>query len=197
MTETVRPQDIHVELEAAVAAENAANVAVAALEDAARRGETVDPSELSMASGAVLLCRLRRQQVTAEVEAAEAEAAETERAAALDELAQRAAADARLNPDVIRNLEAAARAAVQAYADALTEADRAFRDLAEEAAKLGVRIAGRDASDADVLIAGSTWRSGGVVRYGDPARVRVRGVEFAPPPLNLFTRFAGWVAGLD
>lgn len=197
MTETVRPQDIQVELEDAIAAENAANAAVEAMETAARQGASVDPGELSQAAGTALLRRLRREQLEANVTAAAERATAVERAAALDELAARAAADARLDPDHLRRLEQAAQRAATEYREALRDSDRAFHALVNAARSLDLPVLGKDSRVPDALVAGSEWRSGRTVRYSDPARIRLGGVEYAAAPSRSFSGFARWVAGLE
>lgn len=189
-------QDIRTALADAVAAEAAAADALEALEDAAKSGMDVSTADMAEAAGTVVLRRLRRGKLEAEADAAAVAATAEDRQRALDELARRAAADDRLNPDVIRNLETAARAAVQAYAHALTEADRAFGDLVTAARNLDLPLVGKHDPGDSVMVAGSSHQTGRTVRLGDPVRVKLAGVGYAGPPPNAFSRFAAWVSGL-
>lgn len=197
MTDTKERRDqLTAELTDAIAAETAAADALEALEAAARQGVEVHPAELSEAAGTVVLRRMRREKLAADVGAAEVEAAEAERAEALGALAAQAAANPMLDHDRLRELEQAARATAARYREALCESERAFHDLVTDSRALDLPVVDKNNTVPDAQIAAFVNRTGNSVRYGDAIRVRLAGVEFAPPPSNLFTRFARWVADL-
>lgn len=128
-TETATEQErLADELAEAEAAEHAASAALEAVEAAARACMGVQPSQLAEATSMALLCRLRRQQVAADL----AEAVTVEQTETLGELAERAAADPRLDADRLQALEQAARHSAKEYRDALEAADRAFHSLVSD-----------------------------------------------------------------
>lgn len=191
-TETTTSQ----ELATAMADEQAAAEALAALEDAARAGEDVSPAGLSEAAGAVALRRLRREKLERDVTAAEADVAAAEREAAIDQLAADAAANAALDHKRLADLEAAALAAVSDYLAAVEGGHKAFRALVDRATAAGLVLAGKTDPRADLLVAGSVHHSGNRLRFGDPSAVRLRGVEYRPPAPRLAERFVQRVASL-
>ncbi len=193
MTDTT-VQNIRVKLSVAVTAETAASEAVAALEAAARQGETVHPSELAEAMGRLSLRRLRREQVEVEVEVAAAEAAAAERAEAVQALAARAASDPQLNPARLLDLEAAARKAVQEYAAAVRAQDRAFGRLVNDARERGLPLLPpADRTTNSGLIASTVYQQGRRETFGDPNRVRLAGHDFTAPAPGRLDSFLRWV----
>lgn len=192
MTETMSPTD---DLAAAVDAERTAAEALSALEDAARQGQDVDPSDISGAAGALALRRLRREQLEADAAAAEVDAAAAARDAVLDRLAAQAAAEPALDHARLAELEATALSAATNYLAAVRQAEDAFSALARQAQAAGLPLAERTDPRPDAVVAGFAHRSGGAVTYGPTAAVRLRGAEYRPPRPGLAEYFVRRVTG--
>lgn len=198
MTEKTRAalEAAKTELEHAVGEETAAAAALAALEDAAASGRYVDAVDLAAAAGEVTLRRLRRQRLEGEVDASRTALAGAERRAAIEALAARAGTDQDLDADRLKQLEQVAKAAVQQFHDAVQAGVTSFGRLSGEARALGLPVVSKSDPATDALVASFTQRTGVSVVYGDPNRVRLRGVDYQAPRPNAFRDFERWVGGL-
>lgn len=184
-------------LTAAVAAEQGAARVLSDLECAARDGVEVDPVQFASASGEVAVRRLRREALEAESAAAADAAEEATRRARLAALSEEASKDPALNPDRLTEMERRAKAAVEAYAEAIRETNGAFSRLVRLAQEAGLPLLDRsDASVKSGLVASTVMRRGSEVVYGPPSGVSLGNAFYRPARPGLLRDFAGWVQRL-